>query len=72
MANIDAGEAHALRGVGEIDLPAPGLGALNYDLYLTRLSHDHPNIPLIIEHLEEEDVPRAKKFIDEKLLRNGC
>ena len=72
MADIDASEAHALRGVGAIELPAPGLGALNYDLYLKRLSHDHPNIPIIIEHLDESDVPRAKKFIDEKLLMNGC
>jgi sugar phosphate isomerase/epimerase len=72
MADIDADEAHALRGVGMIELPAPGLGSLNYDLYLKRLSRDHPNIPIIIEHLEESDVPRAKKFLDEKLLVNGC
>jgi sugar phosphate isomerase/epimerase len=71
MADIDASEAHALRGVGAIELPAPGLGSLNYDLYLKRLSRDHPNIPIIIEHLEESDVPRAKKFIDEKLLKIG-
>jgi sugar phosphate isomerase/epimerase len=67
MADIDASEAHALRGVGMIELPAPGLGSLNYDLYLKRLSRDHPNIPIIIEHLDETDVPRAKKFIDQKL-----
>jgi sugar phosphate isomerase/epimerase len=67
MADIDASEAHALRGVGMIELPAPGLGSLNYDLYLKRLSRDHPNIPIIIEHLDETDVPRAKKFIDDKL-----
>jgi sugar phosphate isomerase/epimerase len=72
MADIDASEAHALRGVGSIELPAPGLGALNYDLYLQRLHRDHSNIPLIIEHLEETDIPRAKKFIDDKLLKNGC
>ncbi len=71
MANIDASEAHALRGVGMIELPAPGLGSLNYDLYLQRLSRHHPNIPIIIEHLEEADVPRAKQFIDERLLANG-
>jgi sugar phosphate isomerase/epimerase len=71
MSDIDASEAHALRGVGMIELPAPGLGALNYDLYLKRLSRDHPNIPIIIEHLEEEDVPRAKKFIDGKLKALG-
>jgi sugar phosphate isomerase/epimerase len=72
MASIDASEAHALRGVGMIDLPAPGLGSLNYDLYLQRLSRDYPNIPIIIEHLEESDVPRAKQFLDGKLLANGC
>jgi len=72
MANIDASEAHALRGVGMIELPAPGLGSLNYDLYLQRLSKDYPNIPIIIEHLEETDVPRAKQFLDSKLMANGC
>ncbi len=72
MADIDASEAHALRGVGMIELPAPGLGSLNYDLYLQRLSKQHPNIPIIIEHLDESDVPRAKQFLDEKLSLNGC
>jgi sugar phosphate isomerase/epimerase len=72
MADIDASEAHALRGVGSIDLPAPGLGSLNYDLYLQRLSKIFPNIPIIIEHLEESDVPRAKQFLDGKLMANGC
>lgn len=71
MADIDGDEAHALRGVGMIELPAPGLGSLNYDLYLKRLARQHPNIPIIIEHLDEADVPRAKQFIDERLLANG-
>lgn len=72
MADIDASEAHTLRGVGTIELPAPGLGSLNYDLYLQRLSRQYPNIPIIIEHLEEDDVPRAKQFLDEKLMANRC
>ncbi len=71
LADIDAGEGHALRGVGAIELPPPGLGALNYDLYLQRLAKDHPNLPIIIEHLDEDDVPRAKKFLDSRLLANG-
>ena len=29
------------------------------------------SIPMIIEHLEESDVPRAKKFLDGKLRANG-
>ncbi len=70
-ADIDASESHTFRGVGEIELPAPGLGSLNYDYYLKRLSEKHPNIPIIIEHLDETDVPRAKKFIDGRLRSNG-
>lgn len=72
FAAIDASEAHQFRGVGEIELPAPGLGALNYNLYLKRLAQHHPNIPIIIEHLDEADVPRAKRFLDEKLLEVGA
>ena len=70
-ADIDASEAHSFRGVGEIELPAPGLGSLNYDAYLQRLSQKHPNIPIVIEHLEESDIPRAKAFLDGKLRVNG-
>ncbi|MCB8881190.1 sugar phosphate isomerase/epimerase [Acidisoma cellulosilytica] len=70
-AEIDASEAHSFRGVGSIELPAPGLGALNYDYYLKRLSEKHPNIPIVIEHLDETDVPRAKKFLDGKLRALG-
>ena len=66
-----AAESHTFRGVGEIELPAPGLGELNYDLYFQRLAGKHPNIPMIIEHLDESDVPRAKKFIDDKLRKHG-
>jgi sugar phosphate isomerase/epimerase len=70
-AEIEASEAHSFRGVGEIELPSPGLGSLNYDYYLQRLSEKHPNIPLVIEHLDESDVPRAKRFIDGKLRAAG-
>lgn len=72
FADIDASDAHQFRGVGEIELPAPGLGDLNYDLYLKRLSRLHPNIPIIIEHLDEADVPRAKQFLDRKLTEAGA
>jgi sugar phosphate isomerase/epimerase len=70
-ADIDAAEGHTFRGVGEIELPAPGLGVLNYDYYLRRLAAKHPNIPIIIEHLDEGDVPRAKRFLDDKLRTLG-
>jgi sugar phosphate isomerase/epimerase len=71
-ADIDASESHTFRGAGSVELPAPGLGILNYDLYLKRLSGIHPNIPIIIEHLDEADIPRAKKFVDDKLKKTGC
>ena len=71
IGDEDAHEGHTFRGVGEIELPAPGLGALNYDLYLQRLAQKHPNIPIIIEHLDEQDVPRAKRFLEQKLKANG-
>jgi sugar phosphate isomerase/epimerase len=66
-----APEGHTFRGVGQIELPAAGLGSLNYDYYLKRLAERHPNIPIIIEHLDESDVPRAKAFIDGKLRQHG-
>jgi sugar phosphate isomerase/epimerase len=71
IGDSDALESHTFRGVGEIELPAAGLGELNYDLYVQRLSEKSPNVPLIIEHLDESDVPRAKKFVDGVLKKYG-
>ncbi|WP_069999791.1 sugar phosphate isomerase/epimerase family protein [Cellulosilyticum sp. I15G10I2] len=71
-ASIDAAEHNSFRGAGAVELPAAGLGVLNYDLYLKKLSENHPNIPIIIEHLDEEDIPRAKKFLDDKLKSVGA
>lgn len=71
IGNDNALESHTFRGVGKIELPAPGLGVLNYDLYLQRLAQKHPNIPILIEHLDLEDAPRSKQFLDEQLRANG-
>ncbi len=65
-------EGLSFRGVGNIELPAPGLGELDYPHYLKRLVRVSPNIPLIIEHLTEDDVPRAKKFVDKMLIEVGA
>ena len=70
-AALDATEAHSFRGAGAVELPAPGLGSLNYELYVKRLARRAPNIPLIIEHLDEGDIPRAKKFVDGVLRKVG-
>jgi len=56
---------------GGIEFPAPGLGILNYDLYVKLLAKYHPNIPLIIEHIGEGGIPRAKAFLDGVLKRQG-
>ena len=71
IGDADALASHTFRGVGEIVLNAPGTGALNYDLYLQRLSEKHPNIPVIIEHLDEADVPRSKAFLDGMFKAHG-
>ncbi len=69
---LDASEAHTFRGAGSVELPAPGKGALNYDLYVRRLAQKHPNIPLIVEHVDsEEEADRAKRFVDGKLRAAG-
>lgn len=70
-ADIDADESHTFRGSGAVELPAAGLGLLNYDLFAELLAKDHPNIPLIIEHLDMTDIPRAKRFVDDCLKRVG-
>ncbi|MBQ7059072.1 MAG: sugar phosphate isomerase/epimerase [Firmicutes bacterium] len=71
QADIDADESHVFRGAGGVELPAAGLGILNYDLYVSLLAKEHPNIPLIIEHLDSGDIPRAKAFVDGALRRCG-
>lgn len=64
-------EHNSFRGAGAVELPAAGLGVLNYELYVEKLSKKYPNIPIIIEHLDEEDIPRAKKFVDGILKKVG-
>jgi sugar phosphate isomerase/epimerase len=45
------------------DLPASGMGVLDYPLYLRLLARLDREIPLIIEHLDLADVPRARDFV---------
>jgi len=70
-ADIDADESHTFRGSGAVELPAAGLGVLNYDLYLKLLAKDHPNMPIIIEHLDENDIGRAQNFLNYVMKRQG-
>ena len=66
-----AAEHNSFRGAGSVELPAADLGSLNYLLYVERLTKNHPNIPLIIEHVDESDIPRAKNFVDDVLMVTG-
>ena len=50
-------------GNGGQDLPAAGLGVLNYPLYLRLLARLDREIPLVIEHLELKDVARARDYV---------
>ena len=70
-ADIDADASHTFRGSGAVELPAAGLGVLNYDLYVKLLAKDHPNMPIIIEHLDENDIGRAQGFLKDVLKRQG-
>jgi sugar phosphate isomerase/epimerase len=47
----------------DTDLPASGLGALNYPLYLRLLAKLDGQLYLALEHLSQEDVPRARDFV---------
>jgi len=70
-ADIDADASHTFRGSGAVELPAAGLGVLNYDLYVKLLAKDHPNMPIIIEHLDENDISRAQGFLNNVLKKQG-
>jgi sugar phosphate isomerase/epimerase len=50
-----------------MEYPSAGLGDLNYDFYLSMLQRHCPDVPLIVEHLDEADIPRAKAFLEGKL-----
>jgi sugar phosphate isomerase/epimerase len=52
---------------GGVEYPAAGLGDLDYDRYIALLRRHCPDVPIILEHLDESDAARAKSFIDGKL-----
>lgn len=48
-------------------LPAAGMGVLDYPLYLRLLVQLGRPVHLLLEHLTLDDVPRASRFVREKL-----
>ena len=53
------------------DLPAAGLGVLDYPLYISLLAGLDKELYLNLEHLTLEDVPRARDFVAGKLAALG-
>jgi sugar phosphate isomerase/epimerase len=49
------------------DLPAAGLGVLDYPLYLRLLAQQDRELDLVLEHLTLADVPRARDFVKGQL-----
>lgn len=49
----------------------PGMGTMDYEVYLTHLSRLKNPRPLLLEFLPAEQYPQAKKFIEETAARIG-
>jgi sugar phosphate isomerase/epimerase len=49
----------------------PGMGIMDYEVYLTHLSRMKNPRPLLLEFLPAEQYPQAKKFIEETAARVG-
>jgi len=56
---------------GGVEYPAAGLGNMDYVRYLRWLDGLATSPPLIVEHLDESDIPRAKAFVDHTLTSIG-
>ena len=50
-----------------IDESRPGTGMLDYDTYLRELAKLDPDVPLVIEHLPDEEYPPAVDYLHCKL-----
>ncbi|WP_062050036.1 sugar phosphate isomerase/epimerase [Bacillus sp. JCM 19034] len=51
---------------GVLKETSPGLGLLNYDLFLKRLHQYKPECPIIIEHTKPSDMKRVIQYIEQK------
>ena len=46
-----------------LDEVRPGLGALDYKVFLQELSRLPRDVPLILEHLSQEEYPAAREYV---------
>lgn len=65
--NVHAKDVDPTPDNGKPSLPAPGKGIMNYELYVSLLAADGYDGPIVIEHLDEADIPRARDFIVSQL-----
>jgi sugar phosphate isomerase/epimerase len=54
-----------------LDETRPGLGALDYAVYLQELSRFPGDVPLMLEHLPQEAYPAAREYVLEVAVRAG-
>jgi sugar phosphate isomerase/epimerase len=54
-----------------LDEVRPGLGALDYTVYISEVNRLPGDIPLIIEHLPQEEYPPARDYILQVARQNG-
>ena len=54
-----------------LDEVRPGLGALDYQVFLQEISRLPRDVPLILEHLPQEEYPAARKYVLEVATRVG-
>ncbi len=54
-----------------LDEVRPGLGKLDYQVYLQELSRLPADVPLILEHLPQEEYPAARAYILEAAAQVG-
>jgi sugar phosphate isomerase/epimerase len=54
-----------------LDEVRPGLGALDYQVFLQEISRLPGDVPLILEHLSQEEYPTAREYVLEVATRVG-
>jgi sugar phosphate isomerase/epimerase len=54
-----------------LDEVRPGLGGLDYQVFLQEISRLPGDVPLILEHLPQEEYPAARKYVLEVATRVG-
>lgn len=52
---------------GQVRTPRSGTGVFDWDFLGEELNRRLPNLPIVLEHLSEEEIPETLAFVKEKL-----